>query len=131
MGKAIPHRQSERLRLFAEAIAIGKSGPDAVAIAGYKSRGKAARNQASRLMANDDVGAMVDKLREKSATSAIKTAVEVKEDLCELMDIAKGSADHKGFVALAARLAKMEGHDEPDRVDHDHEVRVVIGGNAN
>lgn len=118
---------TDQQRRFAEAKAQGKSGEEAVAFAGYKSRGKAARNQAARLMANGGVMTLIEKLRSQSTGKAVKSALDVKVSLSSLMDAAEANEDFTGFVSLAGRLAKMEGHDEPEK--RKLEVEVVIGGN--
>lgn len=96
------------------------TGEEAVEHAGYKSRGKAARVQYARLIANDSIAEMIEELRSESRTGAVKTAQEVKEDLSELLDSAKDKEDYSGFTQLANRLAKMDGHDEAEKVDHKH-----------
>ena len=118
---------SEQQKIFAEAKAEGKTGEEAVERAGYKSRGKAARVQATRLLANDNVSELIAKLREQSRSKAVKTAQDVKEGLSRLMDKAEAEEDHTGFVALANRLAKMEGHYEPERHQISYDVDVDFG----
>ena len=68
----------------------------------------------------------IAELRGESRSTAVKTAQEVKEGLSRLLDIAEGDGDHTGFVALANRLAKMDGHDEPERQKVSY--KVTIGG---
>ena len=119
---------TEQQKKFAEGKAQGMTGPEAVAHAGYLSKGKAARNQASRMMANDGVASLVNELREESRSKAVKSAQEVKEGLSRLLDRAERENDFTGFVSLAGRLAKMEGHDEPER--QSLEFVVNIGGDG-
>lgn len=119
---------SEQQKLFAEARAQGMTGEEAVAHAGYKSQGKAARVQAARMLANDSVVGLINEIRKESRSSSVKTAQDVKEDLSGLMDDAKESKDFSGYTQLANRLAKMDGHDEPER--HKLEFDITIGGDA-
>ena len=111
---------SEQQRRFAEGRAQGMTGEDAVKHAGYKSRGKSARVQCAQLLAKHSVTDLIEELRSESRAGAVKTAQEVKEDLSELLDSAKGKEDYSGFTQLANRLAKMDGHDEAEKIDHKH-----------
>lgn len=122
MGKEL----SERYQRFAESKAKGENHEDAIEYAGFKARGASARVQASKLLTNANIKAEIKRLREESRSSNVKSAQQVKEDLSSLMDSAKGEKDYTGFVSLAGRLAKMDGHDEPER--HQLEFEVNIGG---
>jgi len=117
---------TQQRQLFAEGRAQGMTGEEAVAHAGYKSRGKAARVQSARLLANDSIIELIDQLRAESRSESVLTAQQVKEGLSRLLNSAEANEDYSGYTQLANRLAKMDGHDEPER--HKMEFDVVIGG---
>ena len=119
---------TEQQKTFAEARAQGMTGEEAVNAAGYKSKGKAARVQCARLLANDSIVEYIKQLRGESKSKAVKSAQDVKEDLSAMMDTAREASDFTGYVSMATRLAKMDGHDEPER--RKLEIEVNIGGNS-
>lgn len=91
--------------------------------AGYAKNG--ARESASRLLTNANISQYIAKLRKKIENASIKTAADVAKDLSELMDDAKTIKDFSGYATMANRLAKMQGHDEPEQVEHT--LEVIIG----
>jgi phage terminase small subunit len=115
-------------QLFAEAIATGATGEEAVEAAGYKSRGKAAQTQRTRLMGNDGVKAEVERLQAESTNSSIMTAIELKESLTRLLKVAEADQDFGGFSSLADRLCKVSGYFEPQQIESIGTVTITIGG---
>ncbi len=107
-------------RKFAEIYASGRPAGRAYEEAGYNSKGNVAEAAATRLLRNVKVKELVEELRAESRSGAVKTATEVKEGLSRLLDTAEEKEDYTGFTQLANRLAKMEGHDEPEKHDHKH-----------
>lgn len=114
-------------RRLAEAKVKGFTDQEACKEAGYKAKSdQAACNQVARMMKNDEFIDYLKTLREESRSKAVKSAQDVKEDLSALMDHAKDEKDYTAYVSLAGRLAKMEGHDQPERMQMEFEV--TIGG---
>jgi len=105
--------QQER---FCEFVVQGMPGGRAYEAAGYKVKGDSADAKAARLVGNGRVKDKIDELRAKTTSKVVKTATEVKEALTRLMDLAERDGDYSGFTQLSNRLAKMEGHDEPEKV---------------
>lgn len=137
---------TDQQRLFAEAIALGKTGEEAIEASGYKSRGKAARVQAARLLANDSVAEYLSELRKEASSKASLTRDEIIEDfisiwkskpsdasvenpLCEMRMSKQGPyAAFPSKMDAAKELAKMLAWYEPER--HEHKTTVIIGGDA-
>ncbi len=122
-------RLNDKQRAIAEGLACGLSEQEAVAAAGYKSKGNAACNQVARMMRNDEFSAYLAGLRKDSRSESVLTAHEVKEGLSRLLASAEANEDYSGYTQLANRLAKMDGHDEPER--HKMEFEITIGGDGN
>ena len=101
---------------FCQLVTEGMPAYQAYSKAGYKAKGAAARSNSSNLVTNQNIVDRLEELRAKSASNSVKTAQEVKEGLSRLMDSAEKEGDYSGFTQLSNRLAKMEGHDEPDKV---------------
>jgi phage terminase small subunit len=107
-----------KYQLFAEAIAKGMTGEDALKASGYKSCGASARNQATRMMTNDDISAEIARLRKISRNSNILSAAEIKEGLSRMMKSAEVDKNFAGYSSLADKLCKMEGYYEPEKLEH-------------
>lgn len=131
---------TDQQRLFAQAKAKGMSGEKAVAHASYKSRGKAARVQAARLLANDSVTAYLEELRaesDKAARVDRERAIEILSEavitpigeigpnhpLAQEYRVGKHGETIKmpGKIEALRELAKILGWYEPEK--HDHTVR--------
>lgn len=119
---------STQQQRFAELVVSGRPAGRAYEEAGYSARGDSADVSASKLLRNPKVEEYVAELRGRSRSASVKTAQEVKEGLSRLMDMAELDVDYNGYVQLANRLAKMEGFDEPEKIELDNDVRVIIGG---
>lgn len=125
---------NDRQRRFADLVFQGRPAGRAYEEAGYDSKGGAADSCATKLLRNAQIVEYIDSLRKKSTSGTVKTAQDVKEGLSRLMDRAEADEDHTGFVALANRLAKMDGHDQPDKVQHSVEentLKDLIRGQRN
>ncbi len=120
---------SEKQRLLAEAKARGLTDLEACKAAGYTAKThKSASNQVTRMRENEGFRAYLSSLMEESTTNAVKSAQDVKEQLSGLMDLAAANEDFSGYTQMANRLAKMSGHDEPERQKIEFEVN--IGGSS-
>lgn len=119
---------SSRQKSFAELVVSGRPVGRAYEEAGYKARGASADAASSKLLRKKEVVKYMENLREITRSERVKTALEVKEGLSRLLNEAEGERDYAGYVSLAARLAKMEGFDEPEKHELKEEVRVIIGG---
>lgn len=115
---------SAQQKRFAELFAGGMPAGRAYEKAGYASKGDVADVCASQLLRRPKVAAFLEELRAESRSNAVMTATEVKEGLSRLMKRAEGEGDHTGFTALANRLAKMEGFDEPDKLQVTYDVDI-------
>src|SRR6266404_1840646 len=80
----MPLLKNARHEAFARAIVEGKSARDAYQAAGYKSKGRGADANASRLISNDNVARRVAELKEEAAKGAVMTGREVLEELSKL-----------------------------------------------
>lgn len=118
---------NDRQIKFCQNLVSGMTQEQAYIEAGYSK--KTARQSSSDLLKNPNISEHLEKLRGKTENSRIKEASEVAEDLSDLLDDAKKEKDFSGFVQLANRLAKMRGHDEPER--HKLEFEITIGGDGN
>ena len=120
---------SEKQERLAEAKARGLTDWEACKEAGYKSKtNQAASQTVRRMFTNEHFLAYIETIRDKSRTESVATAQDVKEGLTRMMLLAEAKEDFSGFTALANRLAKMDGHDEPER--HKLEFEVNIGGST-
>jgi hypothetical protein len=94
-----------RHELFAQELAKGKSASEAYTAAGYRS----CRQNAARLMSNDDIRA---RLAELQAAAAKSTAITV-ESICRELDEANAVAKERGqasaMVSASALRAKLAG----------------------
>jgi len=107
---------SEKQKILAEGKAQGMTDLEACKAAGYTAKThKSASNQVSRMRENEEFCEYLEELRERATNNAVKSAQEVKEQLSGLMDLAAANEDFSGYTQLANRLAKMSGHDEPEK----------------
>lgn len=114
--KMMSSRLSEKHKALAEYKVQGLTDHEACLKAGFKpSSNQAASKTVRRLFTNEHFCQYVDELRSKSSSNAVKSAQEVKEQLSSLMDLAASNEDFSGYTQLANRLAKMSGHDEPEK----------------
>jgi hypothetical protein len=94
-----------RHELFAQELAKGKSASEAYTVAGYRP----CRQNAARLMSNDDIRT---RLAELQATAAKSTAITV-ESICRQLDEANAVAKQRGqasaMVSASALRAKLAG----------------------
>ncbi|WP_018970363.1 hypothetical protein [Rubritalea marina] len=103
------HRQ----RLLAQAKLEGLNDWEACLKAGYKpSTHQSACNQVAKLMKNPEFTTYLESLHKAAESVAVKTALDIKQDLSELMNDAKSEKDYRNYVAMAARLCKLCNYDE-------------------
>ena len=117
---------SDKRRILAQGLAKGHNDQQAVKAAGYKSKGPAACNQVARMMKNGEFRKYLEKLREKTESSAIASITERKEFLTRGM-----RGEHEGLDRLKSVdiLNKMDGvYEEKQQLPPN--VIVTIGGNA-
>jgi hypothetical protein len=101
----MPVLTNPRHELFAQELAKGKSANEAYTVAGYRQ----CRQNAARLMSNDDIRA---RLAELQAITAKSTAITV-ESICRELDEANAVAKERGqasaMVSASALRAKLAG----------------------
>ncbi len=119
---------TEKHKRFAEFIVQGKNKGEAASLAGYKGTLASTGTQANRLLKNAEIVAYIKELSDEVRSSTIATAHEVKEGLTRMLKFAEAEGNCAGYAVLATRLAKMDGHDEPEK--HELDIEVTIGGNA-
>lgn len=120
MSKKLSNQQI----VFCQHVVNGIPAGRAYEKAGYRATGNSADAAASRLLRKDKVILLIESMRIESKSEAVKTAQEVKEGISRLLDSAESQEDYTGFVSLATRLAKMDGHDEPERMKMEFEVNI-------
>ena len=101
----MPVLKNPRHEKFAQAVVEGKSAAEAYADAGFKQQ----RQNASRLMTNDDV---VARIKELQAEGAERTLVSIESLTNELEEARRlAMADEKGAsAAVAAVMGKAKLH---------------------
>ena len=112
-------------KLFCQGIAAGKSNFQAYMDAGYKAQGVTASACATKLLKNAKIQNQIDKLHMKTEKSTVKTILERKEMLSEIMDNTKHESPQDAIRA-SAELSKMDGGYEPEK--HEIVYDIVIGG---
>jgi hypothetical protein len=112
----------DRQRRFCLELVAGASGAEAARAAGYGKAG--ARNQATRLLAKDDIRAFIATLRQQGEEAA---GIDRASALSLLWKMAQ-STDEKGPTKVAAlRLAgEWLGWAEPAAVKDDKEGGVTL-----
>jgi phage terminase small subunit len=121
MGPAL-EALTGRQREFAIFMASGElSGAEAARKAGYSH--KAARQQAQRMLTNDDIVAAINEMKEAAVDEAI---MDRHEALKALTDIVRDETQntHTTIKAIDS-LSKMQGWNAPDKVDNTHTVREL------
>lgn len=101
-----------RHEAFAQALAKGMSQEDAYAEAGFKPH----RQNASRLMTNDDVRQRVGEIQARVAEKAEWSAAERLLALKAIYD-ANSTADARVAISAIAEANKMQGSYAPSKVD--------------
>lgn len=105
---------------FAQALANGKSQTDAYAIAGYKAH----RQNASRLMTNDDVQARVKELQEKAAVKVVDTsafeATALFQKMFTIIDKAIEAGDLKTAADAQMKVIRCFGYEDSPTLTHEH-----------
>jgi hypothetical protein len=109
----MPVLKNARHEAFAQALAKGKLQEDAYAEAGFKPH----KQNASRLMTNDDVRRRVDEIRTRIAEKAEWSAAERLQALKRITDASEGS-DPRVAVSAISEANKMQGSHAPTRNEH-------------
>ena len=131
----MPALDNPRHERFAQALASGKSASEAYVVAGYKGH----RQNASRMMADDDIASRVRELTERAAEKAVLTKAWVIERLMTNAERAlqerqvldgegkpTGEFEYEGQVAnRALELLGKEIGMFVDRSEVDHTIRDV------
>jgi hypothetical protein len=94
-----------RHELFAQELAKGKSATEAHTLAGYKP----CRQNAARLMTNDDIRARLAELQGAVARSTKVTVESICRELDEANAVAKAKGQAAAMVSAATLRAKLAG----------------------
>lgn len=117
----MPMLSDHRRERFAQALAQGLSATDAYEAAGYRKH----RQNASRLMANDDIQDRVAELQARAASDVVVTRQWLLE---QCVDIAR-AAREDGAYAAAVNAIKEAGVLSGERVERqtqEHEGGVTV-----
>jgi phage terminase small subunit len=101
----VPILKNERHELFAQKLAEGKSATEAYQLAGFKP----SRKNASRLRANEDIVARVQKLQETAARSTEVSIQSLIRELDDAIKVAKAKGQAQAMVSAAGMKAKLAG----------------------
>jgi hypothetical protein len=99
---ALKNARHER---FAQELAKGKSQVDAYAAAGFKPN----RSHAARLVANGNISARIEELKEKAAEKAAITAADIAKQLDEDREFARQNTHSGAAVQATMGKAKVLG----------------------
>lgn len=116
-------------RLAIQGVASGLSYEDAAKAAGYASK-----QSVHRMMTNDDAQDYLKELTDKAEKKAEKVIVghilTIEERKAMLTRISSTNEDEDPNASrqAIAELNKMDGAYSPEKVDHTHDIEVIIGG---
>ena len=94
-----------RHELFAQELTKGKSASEAYTAAGYRP----CRQNAARLMSNDDIRARLAELQAQAARSTAITVESICRELDEATALAKERGQASAMVSASALRAKLAG----------------------
>ena len=131
-----------RHQAFAEHLAAGKSAKEAYLLAGYKATPRAAEVEASKLLRNPNVQAMIREAAAKASTGRILTAQQRREILTQIAlgeieqeivtettgTMGKGRSVQKRRPTSAERKAAIEHLDKLDGLVIDKTEHTGKGG---
>lgn len=98
----MPALKNARHEKFAQELAKGKSQVDAYAAAGFKPN----RSHAARLVANGNISARVEELKEKAAEKAVITIESLTDRLLKIAE--KGENKEDAPMLSVARASLMD-----------------------
>lgn len=106
----MPVLRNAKYEAFAQALAKGRSQEDAYAEAGFKPH----RQNASRLMTNDDVRRRVEEIKSRVAEKAEWTAADRLSALKSIFD-REAEKDARVAISAIAEANKMQGSYAPTK----------------
>lgn len=109
----MPVLRNAKHEAFAQALAKGRSQEDAYADAGFKPH----RQNASRLMTNDDVRRRVEEIKGRIAEKAEWTAADRLSALKTIFD-SHAEKDARVAISAIAEANKMQGSYAPVKREH-------------
>jgi len=109
----VPVLRNAKHEAFAQALAKGRSQEDAYADAGFKPH----RQNASRLMTNDDVRRRVEEIKGRIAEKAEWTAADRLSALKSIFD-REAEKDARVAISAIAEANKMQGSYAAAKMDH-------------
>lgn len=109
----MPVLRSAKHEAFAQAVATGKSATEAYEAAGFKPH----RQNAARLMTNDDIVNRVAEIKNRVAEKAEWSAADRLLSLKAIHD-ASTTDDRRTAIAAIAEANKMQGSYAPTRQEH-------------
>ena len=109
----MPVLRNAKHEAFAQALAKGRSQEDAYADAGFKPH----RQNASRLMTNDDVRRRVEEIKGRIAEKAEWTAADRLSALKSIFD-REAENDARVAISAIAEANKMQGSYAAAKMDH-------------
>lgn len=117
---------TDRQRLLVEGVVSGNPVRKAAISAGYSNDQSDEQTtvSASRTLALDVVALYLSLMREKAARGAEVTAEWLREQLKEVVDMARAAGDHTNMVGACDKLAKIDGRYADVRSQVVHDVRL-------
>lgn len=109
----VPVLRNSKHEAFAQALAKGKSADAAYSGAGFKPH----RQNASRLMANDDIRARVAEIKSRVAEKAEWSAADRLRGLKAIYD-ASLADDRRTAISAISEANKMQGSYAPSKHQH-------------
>lgn len=116
---------TNKQRRFIEEYFVDCNAKQAAIRAGYSP--KSAEFQGSKLLAIPEVSEEIARIRKEMSEKSKLTREELLNDLKEIKD-----ANKKTFAPAALKaieiIAKMQGWNEPDKIEHSGEINLYIPG---
>lgn len=109
----MPVLRSAKHEAFAQAVATGKSATEAYEAAGFKPH----RQNAARLMTNDDIVSRVAEIKNRVAEKAEWSAADRLLSLKAIHD-ASTTDDRRTAIAAIAEANKMQGSYAPTKTEN-------------
>lgn len=110
----MPALSNTRHEAFAQALAKGMTRDEAYETAGYAPN----RQNAYRLITNDDVRTRVEELQGRAAEKAEWTAADRLKMLAEIAATGMDEDDPRIVISAIAEANKMQGSYAPAKLDH-------------
>lgn len=117
----MPILEDHRRERFAQGVAQGMSATEAYAAAGYKPH----RQNASRLMANDDVKARVAEIQSRSVEGVNVTLEWLIEQAVGIANDAREAGSYAAAVAAIKEAGVLSGK-RVERQTQEHEGGITV-----